>query len=96
MVVAIAVIFLQQHFGCRVQITRVAFVCIDVDFQLQTVTGSHEHIVKDNAAIVAFDFQLHHVAILDAIKSSFVVIHVNVACGADDTLIQLHRASRAN
>ena len=89
---ATAIASSEKYFGCGIEMTGVAFIGINMDFQLGCFVGTYENIVKNHAAIGTADFQLHHVTILDAVIFSIEVVHMDVPCCTNDTAVELDTA----
>src|SRR4051794_36372443 len=72
----------QFHVRRRVQVARVAFVGVDVDFEDDFRVVTDLHAVEGDAA-GAVDPQLQIVVVLDAVVRHVLGGHVHVALGAD-------------
>ena len=93
---AAAVLLAQLDFDRGIEVTGVAFVGVDVDFELGVFVGPHEQVFKDDRALRRFDPQPHEVAVLHAVVRGVIEIHVDVAGGADHTFAQLDDALGAD
>src|SRR6056297_866263 len=75
---------------------RVAFVGVDVNFQLGRLVGSNKQVFEGDAASWTLNRQLHEVAVLDAVVAAVIKVHMDVPRGANHTAVELHRTSRAD
>ncbi len=79
-----------------IEIGRIAFVGVDVNFKLARRIGPHEQILKHRAARGRSDPQIHAVAIFHAVKLSVVIVHVDVPLRANQSFLQFNNACWAD
>jgi len=70
------------------EVAGVAFVGVNVDFQLEARIHAAKHLIQHNAALTA-NLEFHRVTRLHAIKVSVYWTHVDVPHRADDALLHL-------
>src|SRR5262245_55169484 len=81
--------------GFRLQIAGVAFVSVDVDFELKTFVHADEMFLQDHGARAAY-FQGHVLAVFHAIKLRILRMHVDVPQRANHSVLHLKKARRAH
>src|SRR5690606_1754169 len=81
---ASSVLFEQLDMRGRVQVARVAFVGVEMDFQFAGLVGPHQQVFKDGGALERLDTQLHEVAVFHAEVLGVAQAHVHMPGGADD------------
>ena len=78
-------LWFERNLGRGVQVARVAFIGIDMYFQLTGRVGAYEQVFERYATLWTLDAQRHEIAILDAVVLGVIVAHVNVSRGAYDS-----------
>mgnify|MGYP003429900033 CR=1 FL=1 len=59
--------WLELYFGRCIQVARVAFVGIDVDFEFEAGINAHDEVVEGHAER-AVDLEFHHIEVFHAVE----------------------------
>ena len=84
-------LFEQLAGGAGEQVAGIAFIGIDVYFQLEAGINTDQHTLKGRAAGSSHP-HLHEIALLDLIKYSIIWVHVDVTQSPDHSLVHLKKA----
>ena len=77
--------FDQFHFRGVIQITGVAFICIEVDFQPDVLVVANQQVFKSRRATLGMNPQVHVLAVFDSVVGQIFRSHVDVSLSADDS-----------